>query len=316
MMQPLTEDLRGDTAVRFHVHVVVGDKTTEFFDYLRSNYRSLAKRPQDISFYCYALGPRCYERYASASDVAEAHAVYKWAHSYRRETLREWYVFLKAMLIRRPALGGSNGHAAGLNAAGRQLRRLRGIHVFADADTAMLMFGWDQCIRNLLTNYDIAGVPYEDIGGYSSGPGLVQTYKRIPNAVWMAWPDRLDLSGINWFPAKEKNISIETDIQSKAYNLPVGYVLVRDVGWELPGFLADGEYSYCAFRHVKPSSLDCKVLKTGFDYHEEYQYEGEPIVGHHRGSHRHGFRRSEMSNAFFDAVEAYLSLRAQDKASV
>jgi hypothetical protein len=290
-----------------HIHVVVGEQTTEFFDYQRANYRSMAAHPDALNFYCYALNGSTYRHYINVDDLAGLHAAYTSLRSYRYRTRAEFLVLAKAIVLCRPLLRGSNGHAAGLNLAGRHMSDLQGIQIFADADTVMLMPGWDERMRQLLRRYDIIGAPYEDIGGFSSGSGPVQTYKNIPTAYWMAWSERLDLSGMDWFPAKNKNVPIDTAVRSQTYNLPVGMELVCDVGWELPGLLAKSNHSYLAFRHVKSSADDCKVLKTTHDYHEEYQLEGEPIVGHHRGAHRHPFRKSEMSNGFFDMVESYLA---------
>jgi len=288
------------------VHVVACKNTTDFFDYLRENYRSLAATPEALSFNCYALDAETVEKYQKTSDVALVEPVYLNWRSYRLRTIAEAKIFARMLLkIGQVTLGGSNGHAAGLNAATRHLKS-DAFHVIADADTAILMRFWDQKIRDLLKDYDVVGAPYEDIGGFTSGDGPVQTYKKFPNAVWLAFSDRLTLTNINWFPAKEGNIAINTDALCKLYNLPKGRELIRDVGWILPQYIASQGGNSFSFDHIKPSSPNAIALRTGFDYHEEYQIDGVPFVGHHRGSHRHPFRQSDMSNAFFDAVEAYL----------
>ena len=292
-----------------NVHVVVSEASHDFFEYQLGNYVETAARPGRLFFYCYALDEPTCDRYRSDRRLSLCAPVYANPRAYRRKSWNDWKVFLRAMLMRRPALGGSNGHAAGLNHAGGVFARIAGHNIIADVDTVMLERGWDEHTVALLAEYDLFGAPYEDIAGFSSGDSKVQTYKAFACAVWVALAARVDFGAVDWMPAKERNVAIDSEELSRIYGLPVGYELVRDVGWELPGFVHARGLRHLALKHVKPSSPDCLVIRTGFDYNEEYQLEGAAMLAHHRGGSRIALRGNEMSNAFFDRVEEHLGRR-------
>ena len=169
----------------------------------------------------------------------------------------------------------------------------------------MLLKNWDLKIIELLADYGIVGTPYEDIGGFSSGSSIYQTYKDKPNVVWMALSPKYPWSSLSFNHIKNKNLLINNEYLSELYNLPVGYELVRDVGWEIPLFLEENNIQCRAFKQIKPTSPKIKVLKTGIDYHEEYHLDDSVVLAHQRGSNHHPFRGNEISRTFYDACESH-----------
>lgn len=212
---------------------------------------------------------------------------------------------------------GSGGHAIAFQNA-MNFPRLDDtiIRIIADTDTVMLMRGWDeQLIRYMfpLTDSvdcaDIIGTTYEPIGGFSSGPGPVQTYKGRPNATWIAIsaPFIGCFAGESFSPAKQEHLLIADEAMSARYNLPVGNQLLRDVGWQIPEIIDRNGMRDMGLLHVKPTT-GAKAILTNNDYHEEYQLpNGVPFIGHQRGSMKHPFRGNPISSEFYNTVEAYLN---------
>lgn len=121
----------------------------------------------------------------------------------------------------------------------------------------MLRHRWDETLCAALRDYDLIGAPYEPIGGFSSGADLVQTYKAFPNAVWVALHGGRDWSAMDWSPAKERPLAIDTAALAALYHLPEGNTLVRDVGWRLPSFCAQRGYravGTCPHQDQRPVS--------------------------------------------------------------
>ena len=289
-------------------HVVVSKKTLDYFKYQVSNALYASAIPERIFFYCYALDDYTYQLFNGSPNVIKTMPVFKETWAYRKKTFGEWRTFLIWMFLRRPKLIGSNGHAAGLAGVARTIPHISGHHIIADSDTVMLRNSWDTEICSLLERYDLVGAPYEPIGGFSSGNAKVQTYKNFPTAVWVALRRGIAWEQVSWWPAKEKNIPIDTQELSEIYNLPMGYQVVRDVGWHLCRFAHDKGLKSAVFQHVKPTSGNVRVLNTNNDYNEEYQWRGQAWVGHQRGSSRNPFRRTNMSMVFFQAVEAAIGV--------
>jgi hypothetical protein len=102
-----------------------------------------------------------------------------------------------------------------------------------------------------------------------------------------------------------RTIRIRTQEQAALYNLPIGSELLRDVGWQLPSYLAARDIPTLAMVHVKPSSAEARVLRDTNDYHEEFHLRGRPFVVHQRGSHKHPFRSMPLSAPFYAAIESY-----------
>jgi len=204
-------------------------------------------------------------------------------------------------------LGGSYGHGACvMNALASSNNGC--INVIADSDTCMVAKGWDSYLKEKLIkgNVAIVGATYEDIGGFSSGSDKVQTYKKIPTLTWCALSPKHDWRSLNILPNKLHKVAIATDELSTIYNLPIGYVIFGEVGWQIPQYLHDNKLAYEGWRQLKPTK-DAVVLKGLSDYHEEFHVDANvPFVVHHRGSLRHPYRGSEMSQRFYDAVDRYL----------
>jgi hypothetical protein len=180
------------------------------------------------------------------------------------------------------------------------------LDIIADTDTVMLQRDWDRAIAGLLETTGIVATCYEDIGGFSSGAGKVQTYKRKPSLTWFALSPKYDWRGLDPRPAKQRTIVIASDELAKLYNLPIGYELVRDVGWLVPAFLHENKIPFTVFDQIKPTSSASMALKTGIDYHEEYHMAGHPVLAHQRGSHKHPFRGNDISRSFYDSCDAYM----------
>lgn len=288
---------------KINIHVVISKETIPYFTYLIANYCRAAKHPGRLVFHAYALDPEAFSHFEASPDVSTIDATFQRFTSYRKKTLAEWRIFLRWLFLRQPQLGGSNGHAAGLQAANLVISRQKGHHIIADADTSVLSLGWDSTLCDLFERYDLIGAPYEPIGGFSSGKSKTQTYKNFPTAVWVALRAGHPWHEMDWWPAKETNLSIETPVLARTYKLPQGYELVRDVGWALCDFASSRGLKALAFDHVKASDPRVHVLRTGTDYNEEYQLDGAAFVGHQRGSSRNEFRKTDLSKRYFECVE-------------
>ena len=286
-----------------NVHVVVTKESQPYFEYLIQNFRHTASQPERLFFFCYALDRETYQSYANHPDVSACYAVYEDLRAYRRVTWQEWKMFIKAQLTRRPMLGGSNGHSAGLNKIMEIMPLLAGHHVIADSDVALLLHGWDEKTDQYFEDFHLIGITYEDMGGVSSGLGRVQTYKKFPIPIWLAIREDCDLMGMDWFSRKEKNVEINTIEKSKLYSLPIGYEMICDVGWAFPKYCYEKEYKAKAMQWINPTSHLSQVIKTENDYNEEHQLDGMAFVGHQRGGSRNPFRKTKVSSLFYNCVE-------------
>jgi hypothetical protein len=200
---------------------------------------------------------------------------------------------------------GSIGHALGIRSILSNLK-IGEINVVSDSDCVVLTRDWDHKITDLMREYKAIGTTYEDIGGFSSGDGNVQTYKRIPNFTWIALsPD------YEWdFDAmcdKNSNLLIDTPELSDTFNLPIGYELFREPIWKFPVYLRENAIKHYPLVFVRPTSENARAITTGEDYHTEYQLnDGTPFVGHQRGSLSKAFREHHLSKTFYNACENYL----------
>lgn len=183
------------------------------------------------------------------------------------------------------------------------------IHVIADSDTVVVAKGWDDCLRHKLLNEGnaIVGTTYEDIGGFSSGTNTVQTYKKIPALTWCALSPMHDWHDLEVMPNKAHQVEITTPELAGIYNLPTGYSVFGEVGWQLPMYLHEHGLKYEGWRQLKPSG-EAIVLKGLSDYHEEFHVGNVPFITHHRGSLRHLYREDPISCKFYNAVDAYLAM--------
>jgi len=200
------------------------------------------------------------------------------------------------------------GHCNGVRYALDNIKNTESeIDIIADSDTVMLVNSWDVIAENVLRKVGVFGTSYERIGGRSSGSVPVQTYKNIPNVTWIALSKRYDFSRLQMRPDKQNPLPITNQELSELYQLPVGYSLLKDSGWQIPSYLKENNIPYKALVQEKPTD-NAKVLRTGDNSHEEYQFEGEPFIAHQRGSLSRGYRSHELSIKFYDTLDAYFQI--------
>lgn len=272
-----------------HVHTQTDQSTIEYVKFMWATMLTLSNQPSLLKLTVHCFDERSIEAVTNAK-LPNATAV-----MVRRPT---W-------LNNAGTMSGSSGHAACVEAA-CQMMIDDDIHIIADSDTVVLLPGWDDNVRNTLTNVGIVGTTYENIGGFSSGTGKSQTYKNIPNVVWCAMRPGYPWDQLQVQPYKDRDVYITDAKLSKIYNLPVGYTVLRDVAWQIPEFLDKHNVQYLGLKQLKPTK-DAVVLKGITDYHEEYHTEdGVPFVVHQRGSLRHAYRQAKISKQFYDAVDSYL----------
>jgi len=289
------------------VHVTVSENSIPYYEYLVSNFKRLSSGANELIFYAHCLDLKSFRILSDGQMADKLIEVYKHPQFFVTQNFKDYLWQIATYIgIYRP-MKGSNGHAAGLNSS-FAIAGGEGIDIISDSDIVMLMKDWDVWVTDLLTEYGIIGTSYEPIGGKSSGFGLVQTYKNKPTLTWCALASRYDWKDIDTSPEKSSNIKIDSSELSDLYNLPVGYELVRDVGWKIPGFLCGKSIPYLALAQVKSDS-PLSFIKTGENYHEEYQFNGVPVLAHQRGSHQHSFRQSVISSSFYDACDSYLSAK-------
>ncbi len=268
-----------------HVHTAIDKSTVPFAKFMWETMLSLANRPNDLRLTVHCMGPAALAR------------------------IVDWPGKNESMVTPCGAgdpLHGSRGHgvcvmeALGMMGDGD-------IHVVADSDTVIVAKGWDDYLRTRLLNDGIAivGSTYEDMGGFSSGDAKTQTYKKIPTLTWCALSPLHDWRSLEVLPDKGKQIVISSEEQSRIYNLPLGYTVFGDVGWQLPRYLHDHKLRYEGWRQLKPTK-DAVVLRGLSDYHEEFHVNDIPFVTHHRGSMTHAYRSNRLSNSFYAAVDKHL----------
>lgn len=203
-------------------------------------------------------------------------------------------------------LAGSHGHALCIMDA-LSYTNDRNIHVIADTDAVLLAKGWDSFVRaRVKAGVGFLGTTYEDVGGFSSGTGLIQTYKKVPNFIWAAMGPQHDWRGLDITPKKEHRIHITDETLSKIYNLPIGFSVFGEAGWQVPQFVHDNDIRYEGLKQLKPTK-DATVLQGLTDYSEEYHVDGVPFVVHQRGGRQFAYRTSELSANFFKVVDGYLA---------
>lgn len=181
-------------------------------------------------------------------------------------------------------------------------------NIVADSDAFIVMPRWDSLVKHLIEKgVKTMGTPYEDIGGFSAGSGRRQTYKGLPNVIWMLLAPGVPWTELDMLPDKKKETALDGP-NAIINGLDKGQILFRDVGWRIPTFLYQHQVPYITFKHVKPTHSDTVALKgLDWDYHEEYQLDGIPFCVHHRGASKHPFRKSGKSNAFYDRVWEFVN---------
>lgn len=246
----------------------------------------LAKEPEKLEFYLYALKNKDW----SVIDVLRKEGI-----SNKIETVDV-----------AGAKKRSVGHA---QAANLMLERMDSsvVNIVADADAMVVMPNWDNMVSYMISKgVGTMGTPYEDVGGFTSGTGLRQTYKGLPNVIWMLMSPGIPWNTLDMMPDKKNETAL--DANSACINgLQTGQILFRDVGWRIPSFIYKHQVPYVTFRHIKPSQKAANALRgLDWDYHEEYQLNNIPFCVHHRGASKHPYRKSGKSNAFYDRVWQYI----------
>jgi hypothetical protein len=291
------------SAHAFRIHAVVCSNALPYFQYLVQNARELASRNAEITVVAHCTDAEAL-RTVTADTLADV--VVEVAPGPREPVGGRWSPLdrLRRLLGQGHTFPGSRQHAAGVNSA---FRMTGGCYdVIADCDTVIVAAQWDSLLTSVLSEVGIVGAAYEEIGGFSSGPGRRQTYKRLPNVTWVALSPAHDFRTLDASHGLERAVRIRTQEQAVLYNLPIGSELLRDVGWQLPSYLAARDIPALAMVHVKPSSAEARVLRDTNDYHEEFHLRGRPFVVHQRGSHKHPFRSMPLSAPFYAATELYL----------
>lgn len=265
-----------------NVHSTVSANSLRYFDYMWANYSALASAPGAVRFHVYCLDRFSAWRLRGDPRVASVTAL--------------------------PYGRGSSGHALAIESAlGKSVAGE--VNVIADTDTAIFLPGWDKAIQAALADgagCGIIGTRLEDIGGFSSGATAYQQYKGKPTTTWMALSPRYDFSSLQVRPDKANFIPVTTPELASIYNLPIGYFVVKDTGWQIPSFLHDRAIPYIAFELVKPTAPNAKALAGTSTYHDEFHWNGVPFLAHQRGSMKHRFRVDPLSRDFYDACDRYL----------
>lgn len=272
-----------------HVHTQSDKHTQAYTVFMWDTMKSLANHPELLRLSVHCMGPSATERLAGLLHPAKTYHV--------------------PNITSDQGLVGSMGHAACVEHA-LSLTDDGDIHIIVDSDTVVLAKGWDDYVRHQLLDQDVGtfGTTYEDIGGFTSGAGDVQTYKGAPNVVWMAMSPLHRWQDMRALPEKSSNLPIENEGMSKIYGLPIGSHVLRDVAWQIPEYLASRFISYVGWKQLKPSSESSIVLKGLSDYHEEYHVDGNvPFVVHHRGSMKYKYRSDDISVSFYNAVDRWLA---------
>lgn len=272
-----------------NVHSIVSKNSINYFKYMIKNYSSMASSKKEIIFYAHCLDPFSVSYLKNYDSNIKLISVYKKPKFFVLNSKKDILIYIAALLRLPTKLSGSNGHSAGISSALSIVDQ--NINLIVDSDTVILKKSWDSFIIKQLKNYGIIGTSYEKIGGFSSGLGRTQTYKKKPNLTWVALSPRYDWSKFDPRPNKSVNITINSRKLSNLYNLPVGYSMACDVGWRMPSFLDLNKIPFLIFDQIKPTSSKAVAIKTGMDYHEEFHCNNKIFLAHQRGSHQHPFRK-------------------------
>jgi hypothetical protein len=271
-----------------HVHSQSDKGTIGYVTFMWETMRALATHPDALKLSIHCIGPTATERLKGLPAC------------------KTYYV---PNADSDKGMSGSTAHGACVEHA-LQMTDDGDIHIICDSDTVVLAKGWDDYVRCELIDKMLGtmGATYEDVGGFSSGGGNVQTYKGAPNVVWMALSPTCRWRDLRAIPAKGDDIHITNEGQAKMYGLPIGYHVLRDVGWQIPEYLASRGITHVGWKQRK-GTKDATVIKDLSDYHEEFQVTADnvPFVVHQRGSLRHSYRGDRIGQNFYNTVEKYLT---------
>ena len=267
--------------MNIHIHATVSYNSLPYFNYIVANYVGLASGAMPLRFYAYCLDVKSYAKLNGDPRV--------------------W------LAVNMQGGAGSQGHARAIEAAIDNFAP-REINIISDTDIAVFMENWDLALKAALCDGDLGLVAtrLESVGGFSSGDTPYQQYKNKPSTTWMAMSPNFDFSELRVAPDKANVIDVTTPELSELYQLPLGFFVVKDTGWQVPSFLAEKNIPYLALDIIKPTSDEAVALKGCNPYHDEFHWTGKPFLGHQRGSMKHRFRIDPLSVDFYDACDRYL----------
>jgi hypothetical protein len=267
--------------MKINIHATVSGNSLGYYRYMRANYLALTSTETQLQFFVYCLDPRSAQAMRQSGE----------------QTVTEM------------AFGrGSGGHAKAIEEAIAHLVPGE-INIIADTDVVLFQKGWDKTLADSMfgaAGYGMVGTRLEDTGGFSSGDIIYQQYKKKPTTTWLALSPKNDFSGLQVRPDKANQIEVTTEELAEIYQMPIGFVVVKDTGWQIPSFLHEHKIPYFALDIVKPTDMEAKALAGVNPYHDEFQWNGVPYLAHQRGSMKHRFRIDPLSIDFYDACDRYL----------
>lgn len=273
--------------MKVHCHTQADKSTVPYARFMWETMLKLSSTPEDLKLTVHCMSNSAFDRVNKWPDVGKE---------------------VNAILVpdNGDPLNGSRGHGACVMST-LALTGDGSVHVIADSDTVVVARGWDDYIRIRLVNdrVGIVGSTYEDLGGVNSGAQTVQTYKKVPTLTWCALSPYHDWRTLEVMPNKGHIVNITNEKLSSIYNLPVGYSIFGEVGWQIPQYLHDNSLTYEGWRQLKPTK-DAVVLKGLSDYHEEFHVGDVPFMTHHRGSLRHTYRGDRISQGFYGRIDSWL----------
>lgn len=264
------------------IHTAVSSNSLKYYDFLRKNYSNLSSGKYTIVHKAYCLDPKSFQKLKKSNRLGE--------------------------VIYCGDVKGSYGHALAINQALKTLTP-NAVNIISDSDIAIVFQNWDSLLFDLLNGdipCSVLGTQLEPIGGFSSGDSKFQQYKQKPTTTWLAVSPKYDFKKLSVLPDKSTFKKIKSEKEALLYNLPKGYYLVKDTGWQIPKYLNDNQFPYKVLDIVSPKSSDAIVLKGISEYHDEFHYKGKPFLVHQRGSMRHKFRVDPLSKHFYNSVDQFL----------
>ncbi len=194
---------------------------------------------------------------------------------------------------------GSVGHAVGLQKA-LQSADPEHINLICDSDTVMLRKGWDVALTHRLLDVQVLGASYEDVGSACCGSGPIQAYKKTANMAWIAFAPRCPLKSLDPMPSKESTLPIDTEELSRMYHLPVGFSLLRDVGWRVPSWIKAYDLKDDYLRNCRlQDEPGCEMASKSNELFKDK--DARLIVAHQRSSSKLKFMEGD-SKTFYECV--------------
>lgn len=264
------------------IHTAVSSNSLKYYEFLRNNYSNLSSGKYTIVYKAYCLDTKSFQKLKKSNQLGE--------------------------VIYCGDVKGSYGHALAINQALKTLTP-NAINIISDSDIAIVFQNWDSLLFDLFNRNipcSVLGTQLEPIGGFSSGDSKFQQYKQKPTTTWLAISPKYNFKKLSVLPDKSTFKIIKSEKDALLYNLPKGYNLVKDTGWQIPKYLNDNKFPYKVLDIVSPKSSDSIVLKGISEYHDEFHYKGEPFLVHQRGSMRHKFRVDPLSKHFYNSVDQFL----------